>query len=141
MTDLYKFSMTGDRKQQVDAALSFACLGIGKNHKRAEGWGITNAGILVIFSSTIDATRECIVESGRVVGGEQALSDFILSWLKEAKYPEQPDIDGSCSKGFKITNEWSDSYVVNDKPYSCRPQWLFWDLYTFVAPEWIEYHK
>lgn len=143
MSDLYQFSMTGDGREHLQAALKYARLGICAHPKTVHGWGITDAGILVIFSGNISDKREHIIEKGRVVGGEDALPDFISAWLKEAKYPEQPYIDGSCEKGFKITNVWDDSYVQNEKSctYSNTPQWVFWDLYTLVVPEWIEYHK
>ena len=52
---------------------------------------------------------------------------FILSWIDKVPFPKEPDIDGSCEKGWKVR---SIDYFDSNR------YMMFW-----VAPVWIEYHK
>jgi len=54
-----------------------------------------------------------------------ALVELIWSWLHDQEYPDEPNIDGSCSRGFRIQTWESDcSYV-----------------HIVVEPEWLMHHK
>lgn len=58
------------------------------------------------------------------------LAMFVEGWLSEQVYPPEPDLDGSCSKGFRIYNE------RYGRVGGCGD-------YSFIAiqPEWAEHHK
>lgn len=53
----------------------------------------------------------------------QAVADFIEAWLKQAQYPKEPDLDGSCSKAFRIHT------------FTHR------GIALIVEPVWAEFHK
>jgi hypothetical protein len=55
----------------------------------------------------------------------QVLS-FLSGWLQQVEYGDQPDLDGSCSKGWRVTNQGFGG----------------WSYATFaVEPIWAEHHK
>ena len=59
---------------------------------------------------------------------EQA-ADMVWGWLATVPYGDKPDLDGSCSKGWRV---YCERYGrIND------------DFYAFVAvqPVWAEHHK
>lgn len=58
--------------------------------------------------------------------GAEPLAEFIWGWLKSVDYGHEPDIDGSCGKGFEVGMPTDHS---------------FWQLMLIVEPEWMEYHK
>lgn len=65
-----------------------------------------------------------------VIKTAEKLATIVEDWLEHIKYGRQPDIDGSCSKGFRIYNEqWSYIHGCSD--------------YSFIAikPEWAIHHK
>lgn len=60
----------------------------------------------------------------------KAWADDVNTWLSIEDYGPQPDLDGSCSKGFRVYNE---HYGRIDG----------FSNYSFLAikPEWAEHHK
>lgn len=44
----------------------------------------------------------------------EAVADIVLEWLDYAEYDLEPDIDGSCSKGFEIEGppDNEDTYII-----------------------------
>ena len=59
---------------------------------------------------------------------DQAI-EFAWGWLLQANYPEEPDIDGSAGKGFRLYNE--DWGHVLGNPYA----------FLGIQPEWALYGK
>lgn len=55
-----------------------------------------------------------------------AIVATILDWLESIDYPEEPDIDGSCSKGWHLVAEMTDG-------------WSF--AFMSIRPEWAHHHK
>ena len=58
--------------------------------------------------------------------GPKVASEFVWEWLQNADYPDEPDHDGSNSRGFRIYNEaWghvdSDSYAF----IAIEPAWAW----------------
>ncbi len=64
----------------------------------------------------------------------EQLLPFITGWLENQDYGSEPDLDGSCSKG------WS---LFTNIPYEQRKTInQAWDCVLFaVRPEWAEHHK
>jgi hypothetical protein len=51
----------------------------------------------------------------------EAVYPMAKKWLDEADYGEEPDIDGSCSKGFEMDGPPND--VWNKSIFSLKPLW------------------
>lgn len=52
----------------------------------------------------------------------EEIEPIIMSWLKSIKYSSEPDIDGSCEKGFFLTTEViREGYFVS---FMVQPAWL-----------------
>ena len=62
------------------------------------------------------------------VTAEEAVP-MVKMWLREQDYGREPDIDGSCSKSWRVFNgPWG--YAGND-----------WRGVVAIEPYWAEYHK
>ncbi len=59
---------------------------------------------------------------------------FIMGWLKNQDYGPEPDLDGSCSKGWKLFTEHP---YIQGKP--TNPAWH--NVVFAIQPEWAEHHK
>lgn len=110
------FSMTVASDSRLEEILDLACTW----NKTVRGF-LKKPDVLIFYWSDNGCTPLPVPMSG------SELTTIVLKWLKdEAEYPEEPDIDGHCRRGFRITTEF-DGYA----PY-----------YIFkVLPEWIIYHK
>lgn len=55
----------------------------------------------------------------------KVIAEFIKGWLETVQYPEKPDIDGDCTKGFFITtgNIWGFSFNSRYSLFSVAPDW------------------
>lgn len=76
-----------------------------------------------------------------------AIAHQIYAWLSSAQYPEMPDIDGSCERGYKVTHG-CDYPVVEKRQVGAIGRGTPYDVYdssfydvVVVRPAWIEYHK
>ena len=80
----------------------------------------------------------------------EAIADQIFAWLKGQEYGQQPDHDGSNSKGFVLTtsapctsrkpNQYHQPDKVWSSYWACDYDRTFYD-FCVVQPAWIEYHK
>ncbi len=60
---------------------------------------------------------------------KEQIAEFTYGWLQSVEYPEQPDHDGSNSKGWRIYNE--DWGHVDDR----------WEAYAAIKPVWAMHGK
>jgi hypothetical protein len=50
--------------------------------------------------------------------------DFIWNWLQGTEFPPEPDIDGSCSKGWRVFNEaWGHVAGNHYAIVAIQPEW------------------
>lgn len=65
------------------------------------------------------------------------IADQCYAWLGNVQYPEEPDHDGSNSKGWRITNRVSQIATEGYNQYGPDGFYVVFTIY----PAWIEYHK
>ncbi len=75
-----------------------------KHRNVVRHWSVTPRGALVIFWAADPDWKHGIQATPFGMDAERA-TDFVLAWLEEQKYPEQPDHDGSNTEGFWLTTE------------------------------------
>ena len=117
MSDNFELTVAADRK--LKEALELACT----DYRNAKGFVKTKDKLVFYWlAENNEATPLPVPMSG------EELVPIVVKWLKEeAEYPEEPDIDGSCRRGFRITTE------------GCSSGWSY--IMFQVLPEWILYHK
>jgi hypothetical protein len=143
MSNIYRFSMTGDTDKQLAQAIAYATNGMHDTKRKLERWAVTDKGILVLLGPSIAGDTKHLLDVSKMMvqNDPEWTAKGVKSWLETAEYPEEPDCDGSIKKGFQVTNIWNDSYINLGKNDLGHPQWVFWDLITLVIPHWTEYHK
>lgn len=99
-----------------------------KNYQAKKWSPATPAGRLIFHWSTKEA-RTNVFPIGPTTMMIPELQTMIEAWLKQADYGRQPDIDGSCRKGWRVYVEtWG---RVNGD----------WTAAFAVEPVWLEFHK
>ncbi len=66
-----------------------------------------------------------------------SIADQCYAWLKNAEYPEEPDHDGSNSRGWRITNS---VHKIAHEGHNQYAPGGFYVVFT-IYPTWIEYGK
>jgi len=115
--DNFKFIMTGYGSVAMNAALS--CLAF--KYPKIAAWekGTDASGDYLWFLWSPDsnpASQELIVPISPT-----SMCPLIEAWLAGAKYPSEPDHDGSNSRGWRISTEgragnWQRAFCI-------RPEW------------------
>lgn len=105
---------------------------IAERHKVARGYLVQPEGIgRLVFYWWIPAGNK-LIQSLPFTLDAQSMTDFTRRWLAEVEYPEEPDHDGSNSRGFRVyNNEWGHVQGAPEKEYSM----------CAVAPEWAWHGK
>lgn len=91
----------------------------------ADDLGIDNANRMVLFQHPHEDSNRfpCMINSEEV-------GCIINKWLAGVQYPDVPDIDGTCKKGWLIKNdEWG--FV---KPFG-------FEAFCSIEPVWILYGR
>ena len=96
------------------------------DHKGAKAWMRDDTARQFVFYWT-DKDRDQANVFPLAIDTEMA-SLLVKGWLATVDYGRQPDIDGSCSKGFRITNRHA-SYPGD------------WSIMFVVEARWMEHHK
>lgn len=66
-----------------------------------------------------------------------SIADQCYAWLKNVEYPEEPDHDGSNSRGWRVTNR---VHKIATEGYDQFGPNGFYVVFT-IYPAWVEYHK
>jgi hypothetical protein len=83
-------------------------------------------GRLIFLWSGTDGGNAFVVPHTR-----EMLVPLILSWLTKQDYGEEPDMDGSVSKGWRL----------KAAPFLLPSHKARFYMQFMVTPEWMEYHK
>lgn len=117
--DVFEFEISADRglEEALEVAVS--------QKKNISLWK-EDKGVLKFGYGGSDSSKNWIPFLGTPT--TQELSRLIIDWLKKQEYGNEPDLDGSCNKGWQVTSH-KDIYS-ND-----------WQHVFSVKPCWIKYHK
>lgn len=100
-----------------------------KNYQAKKWSPSTPAGRLIFHWANHKESKSDIFPIGPSTMQAIDLESMIVNWLKEADYGPQPDIDGSCRKGWRVYIEtWN---RINGD----------WTAAFAVEPVWLEFHK
>lgn len=98
---------------------------------RVHGYKIDNrgkAGARFVLFRWAPNDRQCFhVFPGKHGVELDAVTPLILAWLKDVKYPQKPDIDGDCGKGWLVYNDepWGHVEPHGSPAFAAiEPYWL-----------------
>lgn len=114
--DVFDFEMAGDNGL-------VPMLEVAMSQKKISVWKESNGSLMFGYGP---AGKDWIPFLGTPTTEE--LSRVIIDWLKKQDYKAEPDLDGSCSKGWQVSNRGVSFYQD-------------WQHVFSVRPCWIEYHK
>lgn len=123
MSDSFQFDITG---VGLELALPVAM----SQHRVVTGWLIDtrpeHRDRLVLFWTPRHGGPYNKFPSNMTMEG---IGPVIEAWLGEVEYGPEPDIDGSCEKGFRIYNEaWGKVGGM-------------WEAFAAIEPVWLMYGK
>lgn len=116
MFDNFSLDITSDRASHLVEALIIAF-----TDRKAVGYREDpDFGLVLCWTDGGDMTRFPFPLD------EVAAMPILTGWLEAQEYPREPDIDGSCKKGWRL--------------YNNAPAWS-WRWFVAIKPAWAIYHK
>jgi len=94
--------------------------------KFAEAFKSDDKSITLYYYTTSSSTKD--ISKLPFPLDKKGTEDFLIAWLKQAKWDDEPDHDGSNEKGFKIVSK-------------CKSFWEDAGKILTLSTDWIEYHK
>lgn len=117
--DNRQISITSQGDEHFKTALSLFC------HEKVVGYRITADPVeLVLYWAESNKCTPFAYDFTR-----QEAADFALGWLRRADYGAEPDIDGSCKKGWTMfCGAWG---RIDGE----------WEAFVKITPAWAMYGK
>ena len=112
--DNFEFHYVGTRNFKEVISLALA------KHTSAKAWEEKDGWLIFYWYTTVCSYPFPVPLK------TDALQEFIIEWLRAQDLGSQPDLDGSCSKGYELLVD----------PYNTSSYEVF-----RVRPVWAEHHK
>lgn len=118
MADNFEFRITG---ASLEKSLDIATT----QWKKVTGWSVDKDGKRLILYWTDCNYPDYHTLPAPLRG--TALVEFVRSWLESVEYGPEPDIDGSCGKGWTVYNEsWGQVAGRLQAFIAIEPTWLLY---------------
>lgn len=134
MSLVQRLTVEAEELEQLEAVISI----IMKWHSKAVGFrkhAVAGRPVLSIYWYV--APEHQISELIAPITSPHELALMIMSWLKTVEYGNEPDHDGSNSKGWRVTIDMPKGDTGDTVLYrTYEPYHMF-----SVTPAWIEYGK